>query len=295
MTHVVLATKTTAWQGRGEWYQEQHQLGRLADKDFNRIKNAHDEHLATVDRARTVLADAKIAFREVNVDDNSWSLDSDTRIVLTLGGDGTLLSASHRISAAHNETTLMGVRSSGLSVGYLCSGGPDKLSEIASTICSGSFDVLIASRVEAEIHPTKKDEPIRKTPPALNDFLFSNANPAATTRYVIRLGEREEDHKSSGLWVSTALGSTAGVSAAGGVIQPRSDRNFQFLVRELYRPAGRNFFLINGFFDAEKKCLSIENRCEEAILAADGSHGMMNVSWGEKIVFKRATPVRIAQ
>jgi hypothetical protein len=90
------------------------------------------------------------------------------------------------------------------------------------------------------------------------------------------------------------LGSTAGLLAAGGVIQPKTDRSFQFVVRELYRDPGRNFFLVNGFFDAETKSLTLENRCEKAILAADGSHGIIEIEWGDRVILRRATPVRIA-
>jgi len=52
----------------------------------------------------------------------------------------------------------------------------------------------------------------------LNDCLFSNECPASTTRYVLRRGTRQEEHYSSGVWISTAAGSTAATQAAGGRI-----------------------------------------------------------------------------
>ncbi len=292
MAEVLLVTKTSAWDWHGAWYQSQFQKGSLPEWDYNRIRQSHDEHQETVVRAREQLTKVKISFREVNVDKKDWTPDGDTAFVLTLGGDGTLLSASHRVQS--NNMTLIGIRSSGSSVGYLCAGGADRLADIVAKIKTDSIPFKEASRVRAEILPNDGSAP-RMSDPALNDFLYSNANPAATTRYRISLADRVEEHKSSGLWVSTALGSTAGIYAAGGVIMPRNDTNFQYVVRELYRAPGKNFYLVNGFFDPDQKSLMIENRCEQAIIAADGNHGVMKLGWGDRIVFQRAPSIKIAQ
>jgi NAD+ kinase len=291
MAKVLLVTKTSAWDWHGAWYQAQYQKGALPEWDFNRIKLAHSEHHLAVAKARQAFAASGISFREVNVDQTDWAPDADTEYMVTLGGDGTLLSASHRVPA--NTITLIGVRSSGTSVGFLCAGSLDKLPAIVNSVKNGSFQVREASRLRAEIIPNDGSPP-RYSPPALNDFLYSNANPAATSRYRIILGDRIEEHKSSGLWVSTALGSTAGIHAAGGVIMPRDDNNFQYVVRELYRAPGKNFYLVNGFFDPDEKQLVIENRCEQAIIAADGNHGVVKIQWGDRIRFHRAPSIRIA-
>lgn len=293
MSQVVIATKTSAWEWHGPTYEEQFEEGSLSKGDYQRIRDAHDEHYATVDKVREHFDKAKIDYRIVNVDDQAWSLDPETNVIVTLGGDGTLLSASHRMVGTQ-PITLFGVRSSGTSVGYLCAGGPERVEELVKSIQSGQFQVLEASRLIADIYGVEGEGAVRSTPPALNDFLYSNANPAATTRYRLSLGDRQEEHKSSGMWLSTALGSTAGIYAAGGVMQPKTDTNFQYVVRELYRAPGKNFYLVKGFFDPDRKTIAIENRCERAILAADGNHGMCELVWGDKIVFRRAPPIRIA-
>jgi NAD+ kinase len=292
MAKVLLVTKTSAWDWHGAWYQAQYQKGVLPEWDYARIKQAHDEHQETVRQATSILDAAGLDFRQVNVDSKDWAPDADTSYVLTLGGDGTLLSASHRVES--DRITLIGVRSAGSSVGYLCAGGADRLSDLVAQVKSNAVVVKEASRLRAEIHPNNGSAP-RVSAPALNDFLYSNANPAATTRYRLSLGERVEEHKSSGLWVSTALGSTAGIYAAGGVIMPRTDTNFQYAVRELYRAPGKNFYLVNGFFDPDRKPLVIENRCEQAVVAADGNHGVLNIEWGDRVVFQRAPSIKIAQ
>ncbi len=293
MARVLLVTKTSIWDWHGHWYQAQFQKGALPEREYSRIKLSHDEHMASVAKTRDTLSAHRLEFREVNVDQDDWSTDPDTEFMLTLGGDGTLLSASHRVHS--QSVTMIGVRSSGTSVGYLCAGSIDRIDTIVSAMKQGgAFKVCEASRLRAEITPADGTQP-RFTPPALNDFLYSNANPAATTRYRLSLGDRVEEHKSSGLWVSTALGSTAGIYAAGGVVMPRQDQSFQYAVRELYRAPGRNFYLVNGFFDPNDKTMMIENRCEHAIIAADGNHAVMNIEWGDRVRFLRAPSIKIVQ
>jgi NAD+ kinase len=292
MAKVLLVTKTSAWDWHGTWYLSQFQRGALPESDIAIIKLAHADHMASVSTAKDVLSAAGVPFRTVSVDDNDWCPDEDTEFMITLGGDGTLLSASHRVQS--DKIMLVGIRSSGTSVGYLCAGGIDKMKEIVQRLIHGDVKFTLACRLRAEIIPADGSSP-RFSPPALNDFLYSNANPAATTRYRLNLGNRCEEHKSSGMWISTALGSTAGICAAGGVIMPREDTSFQFVVREIYRVPGKNFHLVNGFFDPDERALVIENRCEQAIVAADGNRGVMRIEWGDRVEFHRAPALRIAQ
>ena len=71
--------------------------------------------------------------------------------------------------------------------------------------------------------------------PFLNDCLFTNANPAMMSRYQIRFGEHCEDHRSSGLWVSTAGGATGAIASAGLTCEePLNGPTLLFRVRELF-------------------------------------------------------------
>lgn len=292
MAKVLLVSKTSGWDWHGSWFQSQFEKGTLSEEDFGRIKLAHDEHQAALVKTRAALERFRLQYREVNVDQADWVPDADTEYLITLGGDGTLLAASHKVQTT--GIVLIGIRSSGTSVGYLCAGGIDRVDAILEDLLNNRLKILESSRLQVEVYPADGGSSY-VTPPALNDFLYSNANPAATTKYRLSLGDRSETHKSSGLWVSTAVGSSAGIFAAGGVIMPKSDKKFQYVVRELMRASGRNFGLVNGFFDPDEKTLIVENRCERAIVAADGNHGVTHINWGDKFRFHRATPIRIAQ
>ena len=63
-------------------------------------------------------------------------------------------------------------------------------------------------------------------------------SPAETTRYELQFNKKVEEHKSSGLWLSTAIGSTAAISAAGGQELAFDSQLSQYIVRELYKPKG---------------------------------------------------------
>jgi NAD+ kinase len=290
MAKVLLVSKTSGWDWHGSWFQSQFEKGTLSAEDFGRIKLAHDEHQAALVKTRAALERVGLQYREVNVDQADWMPDADTEYVVTLGGDGTLLAASHKVQTT--GIVLIGIRSSGTSVGYLCAGGIDRLDAILEDLHNNRLKILESSRLQVEVYPADGGSSY-VTPPALNDFLYSNANPAATTKYRLSLGDRSEVHKSSGLWVSTAVGSSAGIFAAGGVIMPKNDKKFQYVVRELMRASGRNFSLVNGFFDPDEKTLIVENRCESAIVAADGNHGVTRINWGDKFRFHRAAPIRM--
>ena len=75
-------------------------------------------------------------------------------------------------------------------------------------------------------------KPLRQR--AINDVLVVHDDPATMSRYRLQLGRREEFQKSSGLWVSTAAGSSSAVLAAGGVRLPWQAKKFQYRPREIY-------------------------------------------------------------
>ena len=64
----------------------------------------------------------------------------------------------------------------------------------------------------------------------LNDALFCHRSPAATTRYILKLGKLVEEQKSSGFWIGPAAGSTAAQRSAGGKILPLASTDLQLVV-----------------------------------------------------------------
>lgn len=286
--NALIVTKPTNLEQHGQVVRAQIKRGKLTQASLEELETAHEEHYQSLARVREVLEAKQINFEEISRGDR-WPSKNDLDMVVSVGGDGTLLSASHRILT---EVPVIGVRSSNSSIGYLCACGYDGIEETIQKYLDGTIKLASCSRLRAIISYAEEGRE-RQTVPVLNDFLFANHNPSATTRYNIKLGTVTEAHKSSGVWVSTATGSTAGILAAGGQKMDREDQKFQYRVRELYAAQETLYKLTSGFFDPEDN-LILENRNEAAVLALDGQRGVIPLKFGDTITFERAAPIKIA-
>lgn len=287
---ILIVSKTTNYELHGQVIEENVNQGRVSSDALSRLVVAHDEHYQCLELLKTKLDVRGISYDLVSRDDK-WSWDGTYEAVVTVGGDGTLLAASHNIQAAGGR--LIGIRSSESSVGYLCGANTPEVDNLVDRIADGKIVWQQVSRVNAEIRKASNGETVRSVP-VVNDLLYANANPAATTRYKIHFRNRAETHRSSGIWVATGMGSTAAILAAGGQRRPQEDTLFQFRVRELYK-LGHKLPEIEGeLFDPDVDFLEIENRCPDAILATDGQHGNLNLIYGDVIRLKRGPVLQVA-
>lgn len=206
---------------------------------------------------------------------------AEARLVVSVGGDGTLLAASHWVTGA----ALLGVNSAPLSsVGYTTIARRATVGRILARIARGALRPQPVARLEIALDG-------EFLPPALNDVLLAHEQPAATSRYRLQLGSgagrRAEDHRSSGLWISTAVGSTAGIRSAGGAAMPLADRRLQFRARELYRAHGRPPRLAAGFVEPGRR-LAVESAMEAGWLFVDGSRLAFRFPFGARATFRTA-------
>jgi NAD+ kinase len=198
-------------------------------------------------------------------------------LVVTVGGDGTLLYISQWV----NGGAILGVNSAPKSsVGHLALSRRESFPSILGRIASGELQPIPVTRLAVEL-----DGQILR--PALNDVLLTHASPAATSRYRLTLGDHSEEHRSSGLWVSTATGSTAGIRSAGGRSMPLRSRRLQFRARELYREAGGPADLASGYMPPGGE-LAVESAMEQGFLFLDGSRRATPFPFGARAVFKAA-------
>lgn len=199
------------------------------------------------------------------------------RFVITVGGDGTLLATSHWVTGA----TLLGVNSAPRSsVGHLTLARRASLPRILGRIASGALLPHPVVRLEVVLEG-------QILPPALNDILIAHEQPAATSRYRLRLNRRAEEHRSSGLWIATAVGSTAGIRSAGGQAMPLDARRLQFRARELYRARGSGASLEAGFVEPSEK-LVVESAMASGWLFIDGARIAVRFPFGAQAIFRVA-------
>jgi len=251
-------------------------LLRSKDPVAARMLEAHREHQDTVEKTRAALralgADAVFRYRS----DAAFERGAD--LVLTVGGDGTLLWAAHRVGA---DSPVLAINSApGDSVGFFCSAKRETLADALSDALKGKLRATQLTRMRVAL-----DGEI-VAPRVLNDVLFAHAVPAATTRYTLGHKKLRAQHKSSGLWVSTAAGSTAAIYSAGGTPQPITSQRLQFRVREPY-VFDRKVKLTSGFVGPREK-LVVESHIRLGRLFFDGPRRVQHVPIGARIEIDRS-------
>lgn len=288
---VLVVSKKTNLELHGETIRKRVQAGLIHPDYFHLLETTHKEHYETLEALVDLLTKAQIPYSTISRG-LYWPDLNEFSTVITVGGDGTLLEASHHI--VNNKMILVGVRSAKSSVGKLCYAKTETLELLIKNLKKGTLNPLKVARLQAEVASTESGSTVLSKP-VLNDFLYTNLALAATTRYKITLGTHMEGHRSSGVWVSTPCGSTAAILAAGGKSMDLKSRNFQYAVRELYdfNPASAHS-LAQGEFDPDSDTFRIENLNEKAVLACDGLHGTVPLGFGDVVTFLRGPDLSLA-
>lgn len=238
------------------------------------FERAHHEHLGSLKRVREELIGRDITFEEQLNTPSKQITGVD--LVISVGGDGTLLQASHGV---RQKTPVLGVNSApAYSVGFLtCCRAPT---------FARSLDDLIEDRVEPHVVQRLRVHIGRRAlrEPVLNDVLFCHDNPAVTTRYRLITPDGEEVQRSSGAWIATPAGSTAALRSAGGEAMPLEAKKFAYIIREPYAPPGSSVRLQGGELGESQK-LAFESRVDTASVYLDGSHRRYTVPFGTVVTF----------
>jgi NAD+ kinase len=251
-------------------------LLKRKDRAVERMLAAHQDHVHTIQAARQILdglgVDAMFRYRADA--DRAENFD----LVITLGGDGTLLWASHLVG----KQPMLAINTAPQdSIGYFCGGTKDTLEESLTAAIEGKLPSRELTRMQIALDGEVVSRRV------LNDVLFCHEIPAATTRYLIRHGAREEDQRSSGVWVGPAAGSTAAQRSAGGKVLPLASSQMQFVVREPYMPNGTRYSLVSGLLAPDEE-LQITSKIHGGRLYVDGPHLKRKVELGSVIQLKRS-------
>ena len=240
-------------------------------------ERSHDEHIQSVRQVRKELRARGIDFVE------SRGLNpkprSDVDLVISIGGDGTLLSASH--SVRRKNLVVLGVNSApAFSVGFLCCCRAPTFGRKLDDLLGGRTVPIEVARLKVRIGKKNVPEPV------LNDALFCHDNPAVTSRYRLKTPDGAEGQRSSGVWISTAARSTAALRSAGGEGLELTDRRFAYVVREPYAAPGSTVRFAGGILGPDEQ-LIIESKVADASVFIDGSHSRYKVGFGERVSFAR--------
>jgi NAD+ kinase len=284
MASVCVVLKRSSWQ---RYIEEEHDarveaLVEANDESVRRMRSSHVDHLETIEEVRRALDDLGVEARW-NDQPHDFRIEGRCDLVVTVGGDGTLLSASHGIGAG---VPLLGVNSAPKhSVGFFCGASKGTVRDAIAAALAGSLRSVELARMSVELNGRRLDERV------LNEILFCHASPAATSSYILRIANGaqavSEEHKSSGLWVGPAAGSTAAQQSAGGSVLPLSSQDIQYVVREPYRPHGETLRLTVGLVPPTGT-LMITCKMRRACLFVDGDHVSFDVTIGDRVAMRRS-------
>ena len=248
------------------------------DVSVARWRKAHTAHQLTLKRVLSTLRalGAKVTvLRSPGVVFDA----SDASLVVTVGGDGTLLAASHHVGS----TPILGVNSSPEhSVGFFCTAHLGNLEPTLGRALAGTLPKVMLTRMQVSVNGRIVSRRV------LNEALFCHAIPAATSRYIVSFGGTSEEQRSSGVWVSTAAGSTGAARSAGGRLLPFSSPKLQLVVREPYlecrhgtRPAALR---LDKLVFEPPESLTLLSKMEDARLYLDGPFRQIPVGLGDRVV-----------
>ena len=284
----LIIKKPTNYELHAEEVNELIKKGGFGAWFYESLKEAHNQQQQTLDTLLSTMDRRGLHYNLVGRFE-SWPKLDDYDYVLTVGGDGSVLSASQQILT--QKPKLVGIKSSDSSEGFLC--GLDR-TEIESFFDSLESDkVNFSSVLRLCVEVTRvSDGSFFTTPPALNEFLYSSIFPAGTSRYALNFNNNIEVQKSSGVWVSTAIGSTGSIYASGAkVISPTLNQAL-FLVREPYCK-GSIYKLIKKQFNPSTNSLQIENHLRSAILSIDGTNSTVHLEYADRLTFKPASHINL--
>lgn len=209
--------------------------------------------------------------------------------------------------------------------GALCMCTALDMEEQLAAVVYGGGHVQSRTRLRCKVKSTFSET---RLVPALNDLLLANPSPAAVSRFrmgwlnlvpegaqqqhqhqsetygtVTRFGGKAFDVSnsinvwSSGMWVCTATGSTAAMSAAGGKPMDTDSDEIQYLIREhmierqsqQQQPEISDEDINNSMVSDEEK-LHVRWNSQRGRIFIDGSHLTHNLELGDEILIDNKAP-----
>ena len=278
--------------------------------DGARLRRSDRENRGTIESVCRVLDRAGFACQAV------WRADLDKArradLIVTVGGDGTFLEASH----VAGTRPILGVNSDpSHSLGLFCAADRESFPALFQRWREGKLREIRLQRLAVRINGRLIREPV------LNDVLFAHPNPAVTAHYVLsamsykrkdrRGGSRAapttpghmhsamtlrriwtEAQKSSGVWIATAAGSTGAIHSCDGAVLPQTSGRFQFALREPVRRGRVLARHVRGIL-GEGARLRLVSRMRRAALYVDGGHLNYPLRWGDEVeITGGAEPLR---
>lgn len=254
------------------------------------IQPIEKEEKDTLELVISALKEKNIKFGLVKRDDLKEGVFKDYELVIIIGGDGTFLKAAHYIK----EQLVLGVNCScSLREGFFLRTDLRNFRERFELFLKGEYTVVNLIRIGALIDGAEAVE----TVPALNEVYAGERRAYKVSKYYLKVKNREEMQKSSGVLIATAAGSHAWLKSAGGNVLDIESDDVQYIVREPYRGRLLKPTILIGTLQAKASPaipaeFEITSLMEEGVVVID-SAVEYDFKKGKKLKIKRAEPLRL--
>jgi len=227
-----------------------------------------NDELREEPRMHKLLSELESAGYEVYPIHTKSDVRPETDLVLSMGGDGTFLSAAHVVSDI--GLPILGVNYG--RIGFLCENRPEA---VLQALMEGSFSIEYRTVLNATLRGPGARQNIGMLPYSINEVAVHRSGPAMMGIHVSVNGENLPTYWADGLIVATSSGSTAYSLSAGGpicmpdskviVLAPIAPHNLN--VRPLVLP------------ETAKIDIRVESRDNTAIMTTDNRTFEMDLDW----------------
>ena len=215
-----------------------------------------------------LLGELEAASYEVYEIKSKADVRAETDLVLSMGGDGTFLSAAHVVSDI--GLPILGVNFG--RIGFLCENRPEA---VLKALMEGDFSIEYRTVLNATLKGPNARKSIGMLPYSVNEVAIHRSGVAVLGIKVTVNGETLPTYWADGLIVSTSSGSTAYSLSAGGpicmpdtkvlIITPIAPHNLN--VRPLVLP------------ETSKVDIAFESRDGKAIMTTDNRTAEIEQDW----------------
>ncbi|MGH7505155.1 MAG: NAD(+)/NADH kinase [Longimicrobiales bacterium] len=239
-------------------------------EQLRRIVDAHGVELRAEDRLASHMPDADV-FRPGEVD-----------LLVTLGGDGTLLRGARLVAPFH--TPVLGINLGNL--GFLTSINPGDMPVFLQRLFTGEYWLDVRFTLEARV--LSNDGNSGDSYVALNDAVLHKGGFARVIRLAMFVGKEEQEvarYSADGVILSTPTGSTAySLSSAGPIVVPSVDCI-------LATPICPHSLVIRPLVVPASTLITVEavSATEELMLTVDGQDGE-SLGAGDHLLVQRGEP-----
>ncbi|CAL5201074.1 unnamed protein product [Lathyrus oleraceus] len=264
------------------------------------LNNRHKVHHESINFCQEILRKKSVEWKAV-LGNNLTEPINNVDLVVAIGGDGTLLLASHLMD---DKIPVLGVNSdptridevekfsgefdAARSTGHLCAATVENFEQVLDGILENRITPSKLTRIKISVNA------LHLPTYALNDVLVANPCPASISRFSFRITKENQpfsplvNGRSSGLRVSTAAGSTAAMHSAGGFPMPILSGDLQYMVREPISPVA----VSNSMHGLIKQDETMNTRwaCRKGVIYIDGSHINYAIKDGDLIQISPKAP-----